>query len=65
MLTPISPSVAAAPQATATASAARSAVAAATVSANRASAQDTVSISSAGQQAVHTAGDVDHDGDSH
>ena len=32
---------------------------------NRATAQDTVTISAAGQQASQAAQDVDHDGDSH
>ncbi|MDE3188500.1 MAG: hypothetical protein KGM96_13380 [Acidobacteriota bacterium] len=37
---------------------------AASPASSRATAQDTVTISPAGQQAAH-AGDVDHDGDSH
>ena len=65
MLTPISSGAAAAPQAAATEPAARTAAAAAALSANRATAQDTVTISSAGQQVAHAAGDVDHDGDGH
>lgn len=65
MLTAISPNAAAAPQAATTAPAARSAATAASLSASRATAQDTVTISSAGQQAAHAAGDVNHDGDSH
>jgi hypothetical protein len=38
--------------------------AAATQTQNRATAQDTVTISAAGQQAAKTSGDVDRDGDS-
>jgi hypothetical protein len=64
MLTPISSNAAAAPQAVAPQAAVQSAHAAA-VSPNRANAPDTVTISPAGQKALHSVGDVDHDGDSH
>lgn len=64
MLTPISSNAAAAPQAVAQQVAVQSAHAAA-VSQSRANAQDTVTISPAGQKASPSVGDVDHDGDSH
>ena len=64
MLTPISSNAAAAPQAVAPQAAVQSAHTAA-VSQSRVNAQDTVTISPAGQKASPSVGDVDHDGDSH
>jgi len=65
MLTAISPNATAVPQASAPASATRPTAAPTPASPSRAADQDTVTISSAGQHAARSAGDVDHDGDSH
>lgn len=61
MLTPISGGIASTQATPVVPSAAPSS----TASTSRATAQDTVKISAAGQQASHAAADVDHDGDSH
>ncbi len=61
MLTPISSATAVPPQA----SVPQAASHAAPAGASRVNAQDTATISPAGQKAAQSVGDVDHDGDSH
>ncbi len=65
MLTAISPGAMAAPQASAPATPTRPTAAPSPASPSRTTAQASVTISSAGQHSAQSAGDLDHDGDSH